>query len=68
VTKFEEALPPMRLISGNNLNDRVDRVWMTNALRQIGPDGLVYWPFQINQLPGDDPKEATAVFPRRTLL
>lgn len=45
VTKFEEALPLMRLISGSPFNDQVDPVWMTGALRQIGPDGLVYWPF-----------------------
>lgn len=45
VTKFEEALPLMRLVSGSSLNDHVDTVWMANALRQIGPDGLVYWPF-----------------------
>jgi hypothetical protein len=44
VTKFEEALPLMRLVSGSSLNGQVDRVWMSNALRQIGPDGLVYWP------------------------
>jgi hypothetical protein len=44
VVKFEEALPLMRLISGSRLNDHVDPVWMANALRQIGPDGLVYWP------------------------
>jgi hypothetical protein len=45
VTKFEEALPLMRLVSGSALNDQVDPVWMKSALRQIGPDGLVYWPF-----------------------
>ena len=45
VTKFEESLPLMRLISGSSLNHHVDRVWMEVALRQIGPDGLMYWPF-----------------------
>ena len=44
-TKFEESLPLMRLVSGNSLNDHIDKVWMANALRQIGPDGLFYWPF-----------------------
>ena len=43
-TKFEESLPLMRLVSGSDLNDHIDPVWMANALRQIGPDGLFYWP------------------------
>ena len=43
-TKFEEALPLMRLAGGSSLNDHVDPVWMEIALRQIGPDGLFYWP------------------------
>ena len=43
-TKFEESLPLMRLVSGSPLHDHVDPVWMGNALRQIGPDGLFYWP------------------------
>ena len=43
-TKFMEALPLMRLASGSNLNDNIDPVWMAFALRQIGPDGLFYWP------------------------
>jgi len=43
-TKFMEALPLMRLASGSALNREVDPVWMTTALRMIGPDGLVYWP------------------------
>jgi hypothetical protein len=45
VVKFQEALPLMRLVSGDSRNAEVDRVWMASALRQIGPDGLVYWPF-----------------------
>jgi hypothetical protein len=45
VVKFEEALPLMRLASGSDQNSEVDPVWMASALRQIGPDGLVYWPF-----------------------
>ncbi len=43
-TKFMEALPLMRLASGSQQNDHVDPVWMSAALRMIGPDGLVYWP------------------------
>ncbi len=43
-TKFEEALPLMRIASGSSLNDHIDPVWMEIALRQIGPDGLCYWP------------------------
>jgi hypothetical protein len=44
-TKFEESLPLMRTISGSSLNDHIDPVWMAVALRQIGPDGLFYWPY-----------------------
>lgn len=44
-TKFEEALPLMRLASGSSLNNQVDKVWMKTALRQIGPDGLFYWSY-----------------------
>ena len=42
--KFMESLPLMRLASGSALNDHVDPVWMTTALRLLGPDGLAYWP------------------------
>lgn len=42
--KFEEALPLMRIASGSSLNNHIDPVWMESALRQIGPDGLFYWP------------------------
>ena len=42
--KFMEALPLMRLASGSTLNKQVDRAWMGTALRNIGPDGLMYWP------------------------
>ena len=42
--KFMEALPLMRIIGGSDKNKQVDRVWMSSALRMIGPDGLVYWP------------------------
>ena len=43
-TKFMEALPLMRIASGSDLNSQVDPVWMSTALRMIGPDGLIYWP------------------------
>ena len=42
--KFLEALPLMRIISGSELNDEVDRRWMEVVLRQLGPDGLAYTP------------------------
>ena len=42
--KFMEALPLMRMASGSQQDNHVDRVWMSTALRMIGPDGLVYWP------------------------
>ena len=42
--KFMESLPLMRLASGSKLNSQVDRAWMATALRNIGPDGLMYWP------------------------
>jgi hypothetical protein len=41
-----EALPLLRAATGSSLNDQVDPVWMTSLLRSIGPDGLVYLPFQ----------------------
>ena len=42
--KFMEALPLMRIVSGSDLNEEVDRRWMEVALHMIGPDGLPYWP------------------------
>jgi len=41
-----EALPLLRAATGSSLNDQVDPVWMTGLLRSIGPDGLVYLPFE----------------------
>jgi len=41
-TKFLEALPLLRIVSGSNLNSQVDPVWMQTALKSIGPDGLYY--------------------------
>jgi len=39
-----EALPLLRLVTGDSLNDNVDRTWMTVALKSLGPDGLYYIP------------------------
>jgi hypothetical protein len=43
-TKFMEALPLMRLISGNGAGAEVERRWMEVVPRMQGPDGLLYWP------------------------
>lgn len=43
-TKFNEALPLMRLISGCDLNEQVDQRWMEVVLQMQGPDGLLYYP------------------------
>jgi len=42
--KFMEALPLLRLATGESLNNQVDRVWMDVILKSIGPDGLFYFP------------------------
>ena len=42
--KFMEALPLMRIASGSDLNENVDRRWMEVALHMQGPDGLAYTP------------------------
>ena len=39
-----ESLPLLRLASGSDLNNHVDRVWMEALLKSVGPDGLVYYP------------------------
>jgi DUF1680 family protein len=39
-----EALPLMRIASGSTQNTHVDKAWMEAALKQVGPDGLVYYP------------------------
>ena len=44
--KFMEALPLLRLICGSDTNRHVDRAWMANLMRMIGPDGLVYVPLE----------------------
>jgi len=44
--KFMEALPLLRVVTGSNDMNRVDRVWMDVTLKSIGPDGLVYIPLE----------------------
>jgi len=44
--KFLEALPLMRIISGLDRNEHVDRKWMEVLLRQQGDDGLLYTPLK----------------------
>jgi hypothetical protein len=39
-----EALPLLRLATGDGLNSQVDPVWMASMLKSVGPDGLVYVP------------------------
>lgn len=41
-TKFMESLPLMRLMTGSGAARHVDRAWMHNLARSLGPDGLVY--------------------------
>jgi len=44
--KFWESLPLMRMVTGSNLNDEVDRVWLQVLMKSIGPDGLFYIPME----------------------
>ncbi len=44
VEGLKEALPLLRLATGSRENDHVDPIWMQTALKEIGPDGLVYIP------------------------
>jgi len=39
-----EALPLLRLATGDHLNSLIDPVWMASLLKSLGPDGLVYVP------------------------
>jgi hypothetical protein len=39
-----EALPLLRLATGDSLNSQVDPVWMASLLKSVGPDGLLYVP------------------------
>ena len=41
---FMEALPLLRIATGDNTNSEVDRAWMKSTLQSIGPDGLLYIP------------------------
>jgi hypothetical protein len=42
--KFFEALPLLRMITGSDRNQQVDKAWLEIVLRSIGPDGLFYVP------------------------
>jgi len=42
--KFMEALPLMRVASGSDLNEQVDRRWMEVVLRMLGSDGQINMP------------------------
>ena len=44
MNKFMEALPLLRIMSGSQDAEQVDRRWMEVLLHQIGPDGLAYLP------------------------
>jgi len=44
--KFMEALPLLRIITGSNFNEVVDRTWMDATLKSTGPDGLYYIPLE----------------------
>jgi len=46
IMKFMEALPLMRLVSGSQDNLEVDRCWREVALRNLGPDGIYYYPLR----------------------
>ena len=41
-SKFQEALPVMRLMTGSDLNSEVDRCWMQATLKMQGPDGRLW--------------------------
>lgn len=41
-----EALPLLRMASGESMNDDVDSDWMKVALKSLGPDGLYYIPLE----------------------
>ncbi len=46
VEGLKEALPLLRLLTGSSENDHVDPIWMQTALKEIGPDGMVYIPMK----------------------
>ncbi len=41
---FMEALPLLRLATGDGMRSEVDQAWMRSTLQSIGPDGLLYIP------------------------
>src|SRR5438552_2982284 len=43
---FPEALPLLRLATGDDLNSHIDPVWMGTTLKSIGPDGPLYIPLK----------------------
>ncbi|MDO8685037.1 MAG: hypothetical protein Q7J78_00025, partial [Clostridiales bacterium] len=43
-TKYMQALPLIRLITGDESHTEVDRAWFEASLKQLGPDGLNYLP------------------------
>lgn len=59
--KFLQALPIIRLITGQQERMEVDEAWLRVALRQLGPDGLNYWPvfpYNLDYAPRLDHKDA----------
>lgn len=42
--KYQEALPLLRIASGDRVNMQVDKVWQDVILKSLGPDGLYYFP------------------------
>ena len=44
--KFMEALPLLRIVTGSDLNNHVDRARMEVLLKSVGPDGLFYIPLE----------------------
>ena len=42
--KYTQALPFLRLATGGTDDLEVDKAWLTAIFKQIGPDGLTYWP------------------------
>jgi hypothetical protein len=42
--KYMQALPLIRLITGDDSEMQVEKAWLESALKQIGEDGLNYFP------------------------
>ena len=49
--KYMQSLPLIRLASGDHSGMQIDKAWLKTALKQIGPDGLNYFP----RYPCDEP-------------